>query len=68
THVLGIKEKQPSQGRKTEDDTKKNTGMKTDGKSSNELDKTKSTEKPIEQEQITKVEETPPTEANDTEQ
>ncbi|CAF4085158.1 unnamed protein product [Rotaria sp. Silwood2] len=56
THVLGIKEKQPSQTRKSEDDTKKNTGMKTEAKSSNELDKTKQTEKPIDQESITKVE------------
>ncbi|CAF4566124.1 unnamed protein product [Rotaria sp. Silwood1] len=68
THVLGIKEKQPSQTRKSEDDTKKNIGMKTDVKSSNELDKTKQTEKPIEQEPATKIEETLPTETNDTEQ
>jgi chromosome segregation ATPase len=52
THLLGIKEKQPSQGRKSEDDNKK----KSEGKTSNELDKTKPTEKLVEQEQTTKTE------------
>jgi ABC-type transporter Mla subunit MlaD len=42
THVLGIKEKQPSQTRKSEDDTKKNV--------------VKQTEKSVEQEQTPKVE------------
>lgn len=55
THVLGIKEKQPSQARKSEDDTKKN-------KTFNDSEKTKQTEKPVEQEQTTKVEEVVPTE------
>ncbi|CAF5199802.1 unnamed protein product, partial [Rotaria magnacalcarata] len=57
THVLGIKEKQPSQARKSEDETKKNSAVKTEVKSSNESDKIKQTEtKPVEQEQSNKVE------------
>ncbi len=64
THVLGIKEKQPSQTRKSEDDTKKNSGIKT----SNDLEKTKQIEKAVEQEQTTKIEEIISTENNDTEQ
>jgi chromosome segregation ATPase len=57
THVLGIKEKQPSQTRKSEDDTKKNLGTKTEGsKTSNDLEKNKQTEKSVEQEQTTKIE------------
>ncbi|CAF1486458.1 unnamed protein product, partial [Adineta ricciae] len=52
THTLGIKEKQPSQTRKSEDDTKKNLPMKP----SNETDKPKQTEKPVEEEQTTKIE------------
>ncbi|UJR36551.1 hypothetical protein I4U23_029271 [Adineta vaga] len=58
THTLGIKEKQPSQTRKSEDDTKKTIGTKT----SNETDKPKTTEKPAEEEQATKIEETVPSE------
>ncbi|CAM4740247.1 unnamed protein product [Rotaria magnacalcarata] len=69
THVLGIKEKQPSQARKSEDETKKNSAVKTEVKSSNESDKIKQTEtKPVEQEQSNKVEETLPSETNETEQ
>jgi chromosome segregation ATPase len=48
THVLGIKEKQPSQARKSEDETKK--PIKIEG------EKIKQTEKPIEQEQTNKIE------------
>ena len=47
THVLGIKEKQPSQARKSEDETKKNPTAKVEPKSA---------DKAIEQEQLTKVE------------
>lgn len=44
THVLGIKEKQPSQTRKSEDENKKNNTVKSETKSSNESDKTKPTD------------------------
>ena len=53
THVLGIKEKQPSQARKTDDEAKKTTSVKAEEKSSSDTDKKKESN---EQEQITIVE------------
>ncbi|CAF3611647.1 unnamed protein product [Adineta steineri] len=60
THILGIKEKQPSQTRKSEDDPKK--------KPTNESEKSKQTDKPVEQEQTVKSEENPPSETIESEQ
>ena len=57
THVLGIKEKQPSQARKTDEEAKKAAAsVKVETKSSNDNDKKKEAEKSDEQEQITIVE------------
>jgi transcription antitermination factor NusG len=52
THVLGIKEKST---RKSDDDMKKLPTTKTDGKSSNDIEKKKDTEKTIEQESTVKI-------------
>jgi archaellum component FlaC len=57
THVLGIKEKQPSQARKTDDEPKKAaTPVKVETKSSNENDKKRDGEKTNEQDETITVE------------
>ena len=44
THVLGIKEKQPSQARKSEDETKKSSKTESAGKTSVDVEKSKPVE------------------------